>query len=213
MGPRRRLTPDQRRAELLDVGAQLFATRPYDEVLMEEVAERAGVSRANLYRYFSTKRDLFAAIYRRAADDLLAVAKIDPAGSMIEQVSAGLDAHIDYFVANRQTVLSANRVLSGDPMIQAIISDELGQLRQRLLKSLELDGLHRDVASAALHAWLVFVRAISVAWLAHETFSRAKLRDVCLGALRGALSSAADRVEPHANEPPRPAEAPSGRTR
>jgi hypothetical protein len=47
---------------------------------------------------------------------------------MLEQVAAGLDAHIDYFVANRHTVLAANRVLSGDPVIQAIISDELAEL-------------------------------------------------------------------------------------
>ncbi|MFI0466427.1 TetR/AcrR family transcriptional regulator [Saccharopolyspora sp. 5N102] len=191
MGARRRLPPDQRRGELLEIGAQLFATRPYDDVLMEEVAELAGISRANLYRYFASKRDLFAAIYQRAADELLEVAKVDPARPMAEQVSAGLDAHIDYFVANRQTVLAANRTLSGDPVIQAIIADEMGQLRQRILNSAELGGLSREVASAALHAWLVFVRAICVEWLTNESFSRAELRETCLGALQGALSSAA----------------------
>ncbi|SFP06510.1 DNA-binding transcriptional regulator, AcrR family [Amycolatopsis arida] len=192
MGARRRLTPERRRDELLDAAARLFATRPYDEVLMEDVAEHAGVSRANLYRYFPSKRDLFAAIYRRAADDLLAAVRVDPAEPVIEQVSAGLDAHIDYFVANRLTVLAANRVLAGDPMIQAIISDEMAQLRQRILESAELSGIRRDVAAPALHAWLVFVRAICVEWLANETFSREELREVCLGALRGALDAAAD---------------------
>ncbi|SHF38500.1 TetR/AcrR family transcriptional regulator [Streptoalloteichus hindustanus] len=190
MGPRRRLTPEQRRGELLDVGAEMFATRPYDDVLMEEVAERAGVSRANLYRYFASKRDLFAAIYRRAADDLLAATRIDSAGSLVDQVSAGLDAHIDYFVANRRTVLSANRELAGDPAIQAIIADELTQLRRRVLDASDPDGLQREVMSATLHAWLVFVRAICVEWLAHETFSRAQLRDICVGALLGALNPA-----------------------
>ncbi|MER7077322.1 TetR/AcrR family transcriptional regulator [Saccharopolyspora kobensis] len=190
MGTRRRLMPDERRGELLDIGAQLFASHPYDEVRMEQVAELAGVSRANLYRYFASKRDLFAAIYRRAADELLATAAVDPTGPVFEQVSAGLDAHLDYFIANRQTVLTANRTLSGDPMIQAIISDEMAQLRQRILDSSELNGLRREAASAALHAWLVFVRAICVEWLANETFSRDELREICLGALRGALGSA-----------------------
>ncbi|WP_143539513.1 hypothetical protein [Saccharopolyspora spinosa] len=73
---------------------------------------------------------------------------------------------------NRQTVLAANRTSSCDPVIQAIISDEMGQLRQRILNSSELDGLRSEVASAALHAWLVFVRAICVEWLANEAFSR-----------------------------------------
>lgn len=184
---RRRLPPDQRRAELLDAAARLFATQPYDEVLMEEVAEQAGVSRANLYRYFTSKRDLFAAIYRRAAEDLLEVATVDPSGPMLEQVSAGLDAHIDYFVANRHTVLAANRVLSGDPMIQAIISDELAELRRRLLDAVALDARRRPAASAAVGAWLVFVRVLCVDWLDEQNFTRTELRDICLGALLGAL--------------------------
>jgi hypothetical protein len=104
-------------------------------------------------------------------------------------VAAGLDAHIDYFLANRHTVLAANRVLAGDPMIQAIISDELAELRRRMLDALAIDGRRRQVASAALSAWLVFVRALCVEWLENETFSRDELRDVCLGALLGALGS------------------------
>ena len=192
MGPRRRLLPEERRGELLDAGARLFATRPYDEVLMEDVAELAGVSRANLYRYYSSKRDLFAAIYRRAADDLLTGVQVDPDRPIAEQVSDGLDAHIDYFAANRQTVLSANRTLAGDPTIQAIILDEMGQFRQRLLETSELAGLRREVASATLNAWLMFVRAICVDWLVDENFSRTELRDICLGALQGALASASE---------------------
>jgi AcrR family transcriptional regulator len=184
---RRRLRPDDRRNELLDVGAQLFATRPYDDVLMEEVAEQAGVSRALVYRYFPSKRELFGAIYQRASDRLLAVTEFDATAPMAQQVSAGLDAHLDYFAANRHTVLAANRVLSGDPMIQAIISDELAELRRRILDTFEFSPHRRQVASAALLAWLLFVRAICVEWLEHETFSRAELRDVCLGALMGAL--------------------------
>ncbi|CAM01083.1 hypothetical protein [Saccharopolyspora erythraea] len=41
--------------------------------------------------------------------------------------------------------------------------------------------------SATLHAGLVFVRSICVEWLAHESFSRSELRELCIGALFGAL--------------------------
>jgi AcrR family transcriptional regulator len=189
MPSRRRLSPADRRNEILDCGAQLFARRPYDDVLMEEVAAAAGVSRALVYRYFATKRELFAAIYQRAADDLLAATEFDPGAALTEQVAAGLDAHFDYFVANRLTVLAANRVLSGDPMIQAIISDELAELRRRILDALDFKDLSREVTSAAIHAWLVFVRAMCVEWLETDAFSRTELRDVCLGALQGAFAS------------------------
>lgn len=192
MTSRRRLKPEDRRNELLDAGAKLFADRSYDDVLMEDVAAGAGVSRALLYRYFSTKRELFAAIYQRAADDLLSQTELDPELPIVEQVAAGLDAHIDYFVANKNTVLAANVALSGDPIIQAIISDELSELRRRMLDTLQF-GHSRAAASATLHAWLQFVRVMCVEWLRSEDFPREELRDLCLGALLGALGSNVER--------------------
>lgn len=192
MTKRRRLDPDERRNQLLDVGARLFAARPYLDVLMEDIAERAGVSRALLYRYFPNKRVLFTEIYRQAADRLLTDTRIDPASPLLEQLSAGLDIHFDYFAANRHAVLAANRALVGDPVIQAIITDELAELRQRLLDVIVLDGGSRDTVSAALTSWLVFVRALCVEWLSDETISRAELHAMCVGALRGALAAVMD---------------------
>jgi AcrR family transcriptional regulator len=187
MASRRRLAPDERRRELVEVGAVLFAERPYDDVVMDEVAQRAGVSRALLYRYFASKRALFAAVYERAAARLLEDTHLERGASLADQVAVGLDVHIDYFVANRNTVLAANRVLAGDPTIQAIIAEEMAELRQRLLDTTELDGVPREMFSAIVMAWLVFVRTISVEWLLTMSTPRQELRDVCLGALLGAL--------------------------
>ncbi len=170
------------------MGAQLFATHSYDDVRMENVAEQAGVSRALLYRHFPGKRDLLGAIYQRAADQLLVSTQLDPAIELTEQVAAGLDAHIDYFIANRNTVLAANRVLAGDPTIQSIISNELAILRARLLDAIHVDPDRREIVSAVLMSWLVFVRNLCVEWLERGTASRDEVRDVCLGALLGALA-------------------------
>lgn len=60
-----------RRDELLDVGAAMFAEKPYDEVLIEDVADRAGVTRSLMYHYFPNKRDFYIAIFQRASDRLL----------------------------------------------------------------------------------------------------------------------------------------------
>ncbi|MFI8961773.1 TetR/AcrR family transcriptional regulator [Streptomyces sp. NPDC053493] len=188
MPPRRRLSPADRRAQLLAVGAELFARAPYDDVLMEEVAERAGVSRALLYRHFPSKHALFAAVYGQAADRLLAATRLDPDAGLVEQLTQGLDAHLDYFVANRHAVLAANRVLAGDPVIQTIMNDELDALRARLLGVLPIaDDRTRDAVSAALRAWLVFVQVLCVDWLTHAHCDRTELRDACVGAAVGAL--------------------------
>lgn len=184
---RRRLRPEERRDEILDVGAEFFARLPYDDVLMEDIAAQAGVSRALLYKYFPGKRELFAAIYQRAAERLLDGARLDPDLPVADTVSAALDAHNDYFAAHRLTVLAANRTLAGDPLIQAIIDDELTVLRARVLDATGFTGHSRAVASAALRAWLVFVREICVEWLEGQAIERDEVRAVCLRTLSAAL--------------------------
>ncbi|MFE7384075.1 TetR/AcrR family transcriptional regulator [Streptomyces zhihengii] len=186
--PRQRLTPEQRRAQLLDVAATLFAAQPYEDVTMEEIAERAGVSRALLYRHFPGKRELFAALYAQVAGQLLASTRVDPAETFTEQLTEGLDAHIGYFAANRHTVLAANRFLAGDRLIQTIITDELDALREKLLGALPLtDARDRAAVSGVLKSWLVFVQVLCLDWLVEETCTREELRDVCIGAVVGAL--------------------------
>ncbi|RPK90033.1 TetR/AcrR family transcriptional regulator [Streptomyces sp. ADI98-10] len=188
MPPRQRLTPADRRAQLLAVGSRLFAAHPYADVLMEEVAEEAGVSRALLYRHFPSKHDLFAAVYQQAADQLLTETRFDPADSLVEQLIQGMDVHLDYFVANRNAVLAANRDLAGDPVIQTIVTNELDALRARLLTVLPLaNESAREAVSGVLKSWLVFVRVLCIDWLTHETCPRTQLRDVCVGAALGAL--------------------------
>ncbi|MFF2077196.1 TetR/AcrR family transcriptional regulator [Kitasatospora sp. NPDC058162] len=185
---RRRLSPDERRAQLLAVGARAFAARPYEDVLMEEVAEQAGVSRALLYRHFAGKHELFAAVHRQASDDLLARTRFDPSDTLVEQLIEGLDAHLDHFIANRHTVLAANRVLAGDPVIQTIITEELDALRARLLAVLPLaDEGDRLAVSQVLRSWLVFVRVLVVDWLTEPSCTRTELRDSCIGAVLGAV--------------------------
>ncbi|SHM90910.1 TetR/AcrR family transcriptional regulator [Actinacidiphila paucisporea] len=188
MPPRQRLSPADRRAQLLAVGTRLFAAHPYADVLMEEVAEQAGISRALLYRHFPSKQALFAAVYQQAADQLLAETQLDPAAPLVEQLIQGMDVHLDYFVANRNAVLAANRVLAGDPVIQTIMTNELEALRARLLAVLSLaDERAREAVSDVLKSWLVFVQVLCVDWLTHETCTRTQLRDVCIGAVLGAL--------------------------
>ena len=48
----------RRREVILNAAAELFAGRDYASVQVEEVAKRAGVGKATLYRYFPSKEEL-----------------------------------------------------------------------------------------------------------------------------------------------------------
>lgn len=63
----------ERREQIISVAAELFACKNYHEVLMDEVAERSGLSKGTLYNYFSNKEDLHLSIMTHRLELLLNV--------------------------------------------------------------------------------------------------------------------------------------------
>jgi len=53
---RTRLTPDERRAQLVALGVAALAHSPLEDVTMELLSEQAGVSRALLFHYSAPSR-------------------------------------------------------------------------------------------------------------------------------------------------------------
>lgn len=67
---RRRLTPDERRAEIVRAADGVLVGRDPGDVTFEEIAAAAGVSRALVYNYFGDKGGLLAAVYNQALAEL-----------------------------------------------------------------------------------------------------------------------------------------------
>ena len=63
-----RLPAAQRREQLLDSAAALFAERGYAGATTAELAKAAGVTEPIIYRHFSSKKDLFIALIRRTGE-------------------------------------------------------------------------------------------------------------------------------------------------
>jgi len=57
-----RLPRDARRAQLLDVALEVFGQEGYHNASMDEIAERAGVSKPVLYQHFPGKLELYLAL-------------------------------------------------------------------------------------------------------------------------------------------------------
>ncbi|MFC9835743.1 TetR/AcrR family transcriptional regulator [Rhodococcus sp. NPDC127530] len=190
---RRRLAPEQRRAQLLDIGARLFADRPYEDVWIEEVAELAEVSRGLMYHYFPTKRDFFAAIVERESERLLDVTAPDSTLPVEEQVAAGLDAYFEHVASHRHGVRAINRgALSADSDIRAIVDRELDAQQRRIVDALDPPGSERELVGVAVRGWIAFVRAVCMDWLDHPSIAEGELRELCLRSLRGMLGGRLD---------------------
>ncbi len=55
---------EARPAEILDAALELFVERGYATTRLEDVAQRAGVSKGTVYLYFDSKEELFKAVIR-----------------------------------------------------------------------------------------------------------------------------------------------------
>ncbi|WP_426733826.1 TetR/AcrR family transcriptional regulator [Myxococcus faecalis] len=69
---KQRLTGAERRVQLMEIGREVFAAKGYEPTSIEEVAQRAGVSKPIVYEHFGAKEGLYAAIMEREMDDLVA---------------------------------------------------------------------------------------------------------------------------------------------
>src|SRR6476646_6491740 len=101
-GQRTRLSPEQRRSHLLDLGVRLFAPRSLDELTIDVLAEEAGISRGLLYHYFGGKHGFREAVVRRAVDDLVAQTAPPAGGEPLDRLLASLAAYVDYVQANHE---------------------------------------------------------------------------------------------------------------
>ncbi|AAM37081.1 TetR family transcriptional regulator [Xanthomonas citri pv. citri] len=63
-GPRKRLTKEQRLAQLLDVARQLAHQEGTDALSLGRLAEAAGITKPTVYDHFGTRQGLLAALYR-----------------------------------------------------------------------------------------------------------------------------------------------------
>jgi AcrR family transcriptional regulator len=76
----RKRRPHDRPAEILEAALDLFTERGFKATRLEDVASRAGLSKAAIYLYFKDKTSLLMAIVQATAG-----ANINIAGSMIAQ--------------------------------------------------------------------------------------------------------------------------------
>ncbi|WP_262852316.1 TetR/AcrR family transcriptional regulator [Mumia quercus] len=189
MASRTRLSPEQRRAQLLQLGAQLFATQPYEDVHIERVAEMASVSRGLLYHYFPTKRAFFAALLAQAADQLAEATTPKPDVSPREQLLAGVENYLRHCAANRLGVSTIHRgAASGDPEIESILERSTRQHEERILTVLAPGAEPHPLLVLAVRGWLLHLRTVGHEWATTAAdVPLDDVRDMCAGALVGAL--------------------------
>ena len=65
------MTGQERREQLLDVGRTVFAERGFEGASIEEIAQRAGITKPVIYEHFGGKEGLYAVVVDREVQRLL----------------------------------------------------------------------------------------------------------------------------------------------
>jgi AcrR family transcriptional regulator len=101
--PRRRMAAAERREAILGAALDAFAAGGYHETSLEDVAERAGISKALIYEHFTSKRDLHGALLETYVRELLStVAEATAAAEPGEaRLRAGLDGFLGFVERRR----------------------------------------------------------------------------------------------------------------
>ncbi|WP_283613932.1 TetR/AcrR family transcriptional regulator [Mycolicibacterium poriferae] len=195
--PRRRLSPDDRRNELLALGAEVFGQRPYDEVRIDEIAERAGVSRALMYHYFPDKRAFFAAVVRAEGERLFEATNTppEPGQTLFAQVRAGVLAYLHYDEGHPHGAWAAYMGMGrSDPVLRGIEDIDNDRQANRIIDRITdaVGGamgadVERDLR-ATIYGWLAFTFEMCRQRLLDPSLDADLIADLCAHGLLDAVA-------------------------
>ncbi|MEU0742656.1 TetR/AcrR family transcriptional regulator [Streptomyces sp. NPDC006134] len=194
---RRRLSTEERREQLLSVGARLFSESPYDDVRIERVAEIAGDSRGLPYHYFyfPAERDFSAAVVERESERMLRMTAAVPGIPVREQPAAGLDAYLEYVEAHVHGYRAFHRAdAAGDRAVRLACRRAPAAQEQRIVAALAADPgfgpvfAERPGVRLAVRGWPAFTTAACLEWLDGPEPTREQVRDLCARAPLGAIA-------------------------
>ena len=190
-GTRTRLDIDLRRSQLVEIGMELFAKRPYDEVSVEEIAAAAGVSRGLLYHYFPTKRDFLVEVVRAQLERLAELTAPDTSKVPLESLRETLDAYLDYVQENAQGYITIHRAGVGtDAEVRALLEESYARDVERIVERITGGGEASPLLRMAVLGWLSFTIGTVIDWLERPTIGRDELRELLVQAMKGCVGAA-----------------------
>lgn len=147
---------------ILAVAEQLFAERGYEATSMSELAQRAGVSKANIFHHFHSKRELYLAVMQAACkDSRQALLEIRAGnGSTRERLTGFMRRHLRNLLDNEEVSrLVLREVLESGPehgreLAERVFAEGFRQLVETVREGQEHGELRPDI-DPALVAHLV----------------------------------------------------------
>ena len=131
-----RMSGQERREQLLDVGRKLFAEKGFDAVTVEEIAAKADVSKPVVYEHFGGKEGLYAVVVDREMNHLLAaISDTLTSGNarvLVEQAALALFDYIDEYPDGFRILVRDSPVSQQTGSFASLIIDVAAQVEHLL---------------------------------------------------------------------------------
>jgi AcrR family transcriptional regulator len=157
----KRLSAAERRSQLVSVGRVVFAERGYDATSVEEIAERAGVSKPIVYEHFGGKEGLYAVIVDREMELVItSVSEAISEGTPRDRVAAATLAFLTYVKEHPDGFAVLSRDAPGNvgmASLLAEVGDRVGQIFAAEFKRAGYDPKAAPIYAQALIGMVTFV--------------------------------------------------------
>jgi len=158
---------ERRRAQLLQLGVELFTNKPYDEVVVEDVAAAAGISKGLLYHYFGNKKAFYLSCVQSVATQLFGDLQTIDTENPALAVEEGLRRFLDYLDVHGkvyQALLTG--AAGGELSIRQMFEQTRQLIASLILSSVGVDPTHPIYRSTA-RSWVGAVESAALDRLAH----------------------------------------------
>jgi len=163
---RSRLTASERRAQLVDVGRAVFAKRGYEATSVEEIAERAHVSKPIVYEHFGGKEGLYAVVVDREMEYVVRrIAESISSGTPRQRVEKAALAFLTYVkdhpdgfaILAHDAPISAREGGAGMASLLADVAERVGDIFAASFKAAGYDSRAAPIYAHALIGMVTFV--------------------------------------------------------
>lgn len=164
-----RMTGQERRAQLLDVGRSVFAERGYEAASVEEIAARANITKPVVYEHFSGKEGLYAVIVDREVQSLLGRITESLEGShpraLLEQAAVAFLGYIEAEPEGFRILVRDSPVASATGTLASVIGDIATQVEYILRNQFKSRGFDTKLSPLYSQALVGMVALVGQWWL------------------------------------------------
>ena len=165
-----RMPRNARRAQLLESALEVFVAQGYHAAAMDDIADRAGVSKPVLYQHFPGKLELYVALLDQSCDTIIDATNraLESTQDNKQRVAATMQVFYDY-VANAHGAfrLVFESDLTNEPAVRARVERVTSECSAKIAEVISEDTGLSDEQSRLLAVSLVGMAQVSARyWLA-----------------------------------------------